>query len=388
MFTFHKPLEDLEIADIQALVENKVPEDKTLDYKLELPGNKDKEKKEFLGDVASFANTSGGFIIFGIQEEKGIPTSIEGFESEDIDKDIQRLEQIIRTGIEPRIIGYKIKYLELGDNKYILILQIPKSLLSPHWVSFKQSYKFYGRATTGKYYMTLEELRLAFNESSEISQRFAEFRAERISKIYNDDIEVGNLYLKDDEIYFLLHFIPINALTINGFKRKLNLNNIQNKDHKLRPPVSAGWNIRYTLEGFYTFTNSENNLILSYSCLFYNGIIEAFGKLNTEKREQLKLVNGGNLESHLLRWIFRYLTISKELNINSPLIASITILNAKSLVIKPKFLSSLDVFPNNTKTALIPETIIEDLTTIPYLGIPNISNEITKSNYETELSRY
>lgn len=53
-------------ADLLALISNAVSEGRTIDYKRELPGNSDGEKKEFLADVSSFANTSGGDLIFGL----------------------------------------------------------------------------------------------------------------------------------------------------------------------------------------------------------------------------------------------------------------------------------------------------------------------------------
>jgi hypothetical protein len=388
---FGKSVDELDLLDIEALIDNKVPEGKMLDYKLTLPGNTDSEKKEFLGDVVSFANTLGGCIFYGVKEERGIPVSIEGFSSEDIDKDLQRLEQIIRNGIEPRIIGYKMKYLELDNGKYILVLEIPKSILSPHWVSYKHSYKFYGRDSSGKYFMTLEELRLAFNESLEISERFAEFRAERINRVRAGDLGIGNLYLDNNDVYFLLHLVPLGSLTVSGLKRRLNFESIQNKGFKLKPPTSDAWYKRYTLEGFYTFSqNKENQLINSYSCFFYNGIIEAFGKLPVEQKEKERVILGGTLESFLLRRIYRYLTTLMELNINSPLIVSVTLLNAKSLIINPGVQHDLDIFPNNTQIALLPEVIIEDLSQIPYIkihNIPNINNNLPLSEYEVVFNR-
>ena len=42
-----KPLELLEESDFQTLVDNEVPEGKTVDYKEALSGNGDKEKKSF-----------------------------------------------------------------------------------------------------------------------------------------------------------------------------------------------------------------------------------------------------------------------------------------------------------------------------------------------------
>lgn len=69
-----KPLESIEFEDIDRFVQERWPEGKTLDYKRDNYGGKDEDKKELLKDVSSFANTQGGDILIGIDEDKGIPT--------------------------------------------------------------------------------------------------------------------------------------------------------------------------------------------------------------------------------------------------------------------------------------------------------------------------
>ena len=87
--------------DLQTLVDNSVLECKTIEYKQALPSNSDSDKKEFLADVSSFANASGGDLIFGIIADKktGAPKSLEGLSIENIDQEILRLENMIRGGI-------------------------------------------------------------------------------------------------------------------------------------------------------------------------------------------------------------------------------------------------------------------------------------------------
>jgi len=62
--------------DLQSLITNGVAEGRTIDYKRDLPGNSDGDKKEFLADVSSFANTGGGDLVFGMDEAGGLPTRI------------------------------------------------------------------------------------------------------------------------------------------------------------------------------------------------------------------------------------------------------------------------------------------------------------------------
>jgi predicted HTH transcriptional regulator len=73
MFLGKKKLGDISETDIMALRENDVREGKSIDYKVFLPEGSPSDMKEFLVDVASYANTSGGHIVFGIDENEGIP---------------------------------------------------------------------------------------------------------------------------------------------------------------------------------------------------------------------------------------------------------------------------------------------------------------------------
>ena len=65
-----KRLSDLGIEDLERLIRDGVPEGKALEYKQALPTDTDGDKKEFLADVSSFANTAGGFLIYGMLKKK------------------------------------------------------------------------------------------------------------------------------------------------------------------------------------------------------------------------------------------------------------------------------------------------------------------------------
>ncbi len=53
-------------------------EGKIIEYKEALPGDSDKDKREFLADVSSFANTAGGVLYLGIREDSGVPVELTG----------------------------------------------------------------------------------------------------------------------------------------------------------------------------------------------------------------------------------------------------------------------------------------------------------------------
>ena len=57
---FDKPFEQITYSVIEQFVQEKWPEGKSVDYKRDIYGNRDEDKKELLKDVSSFANTRGG----------------------------------------------------------------------------------------------------------------------------------------------------------------------------------------------------------------------------------------------------------------------------------------------------------------------------------------
>jgi predicted HTH transcriptional regulator len=114
----HKRIEDVKESNLRELVNGSVSEGKTIEYKLTLPGASDSDKKEFLADISSFANASGGDIVYGIKEDKGIAVELVGLVSTDLDAEKLRLEEIIRNGIDLRIPGLTIHARPYRDDEY------------------------------------------------------------------------------------------------------------------------------------------------------------------------------------------------------------------------------------------------------------------------------
>ena len=53
-------IEEIDRAALDALIDNAVPEGKTIEYKQELPGKADGDIARLIAAVTSFANTDGG----------------------------------------------------------------------------------------------------------------------------------------------------------------------------------------------------------------------------------------------------------------------------------------------------------------------------------------
>ncbi len=115
----YKQLTEITEADLHDLVQNATAEGREIEYKVQLPGNGEGEKREFLYDVSSFANCIGGDLIFGIAAKRGVPSSLPGIVTADIDATKLRLENLIRDVIQPRITpGVTIHPVSLANSNW------------------------------------------------------------------------------------------------------------------------------------------------------------------------------------------------------------------------------------------------------------------------------
>jgi predicted HTH transcriptional regulator len=208
----HKPFDQIDKVDIESLVDNAVEEGRTIEYKQALPGNADKDKKEFLADVSSFANAAGGDLLYGVEEARdaggqptGIPASTPGLAIPNEDTEIRRLENIIRDGIRPRIAGIHMQAVGGFANGPVLLARIPKSYAAPHMVTFQEHSRFYSRNSKGKYPLDVGEIRVAFALSESLPERIRSFRTERLARIIADETPMP---LRRVPI-LVLHIIPV-----------------------------------------------------------------------------------------------------------------------------------------------------------------------------------
>jgi hypothetical protein len=177
--------ENLSEVDLQELVDNVVAEGILLDYKRELYGTSDPEKREFLKDASSFANTAGGHIVIGIAENGGLPTGLTGVDS-DLDAEQQRLESLLRDRIEPRMVGTRMKPVLLSNGRRTLVIRLPKSWNPPHAVLQNKSRLIFARNSAGVHEASVDEMRTMFAAGATLLDRAREFQRSRMAEAHND----------------------------------------------------------------------------------------------------------------------------------------------------------------------------------------------------------
>ncbi len=350
----NKNIEQITKDDLQALIDNEVSERKTIEYKQALPEGSDKDKREFLADVSSFANASGGDLIYGVAEDKktGKPT-LDGLDITNVDQEILRLDSIIRTGIQPRLPSVIISPpIPLDNSKVALIIRIPKSWISPHRVIPND--KFFSRSSNGKYPLDVGELRIAFNLSETIIERVRHFNLDRASKIYANETPIPFFYTAK----IALHLIPINSFNP---AQSYNINEIASNPREMPPINSHGWNSRYNLDGFLTYSEVESGKAYSYVQLFRSGIIEAVEGLILNFRSKELIIPSVAFEEKLIKSLEVYLPLLKKLNVELPIFVFLDLFGVKgySMGIDTWKYEIGEVHTIDRDALLLPEIIVE-----------------------------
>jgi hypothetical protein len=210
------PLERITEVGVRCLIAAGAAESLYIDYNQATYGGKEADHAELLADVSSFANTAGGDLVIGVAEAGGIPNAIVPFTG-NADDERRRLEDIARTGLEPRIRNFQTRAVALAEGGAVMIVRVPRSYAPLHRVIYKNRSRFWARASSGKYEPNVEELRHIFNEAPRIAERIAALRTNRTVRIMADETPVplgpgGRV---------VLHVVPVAAQCVGddrGFR--------------------------------------------------------------------------------------------------------------------------------------------------------------------------
>ncbi|WP_257168374.1 helix-turn-helix domain-containing protein [Bradyrhizobium sp. SRS-191] len=169
-------------ADLQRLVDEGLEESLTLDYKASPALIRDgKGPDELCKDVSALANSAGGQLVYGVEEDKTTmrPSKIdEGVQDPKITR--EWIEQILNSKVQPRMTGIKIDRIDMETGKFSYVISVEQSHIGPH------------QAPDGKYYkrFNLQSVPMHDYEIRDIMRRST-----------NPDLEIqlcfvdgGNLY--------------------------------------------------------------------------------------------------------------------------------------------------------------------------------------------------
>jgi len=356
----HKTISSIDQADLLGLVANAEAESRVIEYKRTLPGTSDGEKKEFLADVSSFANAAGGDIVYGMGALKGVPTQLLGLQLNNLDADKLRLEELIRTGIAPRIPGISIDVVALGGITVAIVVRIPHSFARPHMITFKNGGRFYSRNSGGKYQLDVDELRSAFLVSATFAERARQFRIDRIAKLVAGETPV-RLHRSPTAI---LHLVPATAFDAAS---SVDISPLLGQGNRLPPIMSAGGynRPRFNFDGLLASDLSQG-AAYSYVQMFRNGIIEAtLSDLNDDDELEKKILSTNWLEERLIEALPIYIRAQQDVGVQPPIFLMFTLSGVSDYVLGVKQglpRRSFDQTPIDRDQLNVPELMLEDLT--------------------------
>ena len=185
---FDVPVGSLSEADFQWLIDAGIAEDDRLDFKREMYGSSDEERRECLRDITAMANHRGGRIVIGIEEGPGnVAVFVPGIEpgvppnhAEDWDTWIRKLAV---SSIAERIPGIQVVRRPLASGKEVVVVELPESAAAPHMVTYKQLNQFWRRVGTEKHLMSIDEIRESVERVATNQARIDRFLERRLSAL-------------------------------------------------------------------------------------------------------------------------------------------------------------------------------------------------------------
>jgi len=145
-----RPLAEQDYADVQAFLQQRIGENLTLDYKRELSTSSDRDRAELCKDVSALANSQGGMIVYGVDEDStdrtprlspfGTPRTV-GRQSVE-----EWASQVLRSGVQPPL-DFEMETFDYGGgpDRCVLVVRTNASPSAPHMVTLKADNRYYGR---------------------------------------------------------------------------------------------------------------------------------------------------------------------------------------------------------------------------------------------------
>ena len=261
--------------ELQALIDDRIAESKTLEYKGLEPDKTDPRSENLAKTVCAFANTSGGRLIWGIEEDDdGLPVRLKGVTSGEIDQRKQWLENKLRDLVQPVVPAIDIQTVDIGNDEHVFVVDVGESWVGPHW--YKTNKRFYRRRSDGNKDLEIGEVRSAFATSEGFTDRTRQFQMERMWRVQSDRTPVairpgGRM---------IWHIVPRGAFSTTT---TIDIAALEAHENRIEAMHCAG-NHRFNMDGFVTFREWKPGGAQGYTQVFRNGTIEGVTVLGTDER--------------------------------------------------------------------------------------------------------
>lgn len=315
------PLSAVTEADLQAMITGGVREDRTLDFKRDTYGASDDSRAEFLADISALANTLGGDLVLGMDEEQGVGSALPGLGGKiDADQEILRLTQMAQTGLRPRLPSLEMRAVPLAAGGHALLIRVGRSYQAPHRVVFKGRNRFWARSSGGKYEPDVDELRALFSAAPQVATRLREIRSDRVAQVLAGETPVP---LIEEPGVSLLHIIPLAAA--GPTPRAPNLERMRSQMGAWAPWGAYGFNEHRNFDGFVRYSGAEGDKTQAYCQVFRSGMVEVVAANAVSVREARRTVWVTELAKLFLNQILAALPALRQGEVDPPYSVQLTL---------------------------------------------------------------
>lgn len=349
-----KRLDDITLDDVQSLVDNGVSESLRLEFKRELYSGSDQGRKEFLADVAAMANSAGGLLIIGVEEQEGVPTAVPGVMLDNPDQQVVGLTELIRTGIAPRLTNVHVKCLSLPSRRHVVVLQIGVALQGPHMVIFKNGSRFYGRQGAQRYQMDWGQIRSAFFDGTDLAERFEDWRIGRLGAILagRGQVEVSSSGT------LVLHIAPAPSLSRTSRPDLVSVGDLLDKRHLVVPMCGGADEIRANIDGVIA-TKLKLKRAVGYIQVFRSGKVELVSTDLAEITENRSVFCPHVAERYLIQGVKRHLGLFEPLGVAGPYLLAAAFLGGDGCIPEVDPYMSWSVRPLDRDLIVLPRVELD-----------------------------
>jgi len=195
-------LDDVQAQHLQALVTQQVPEAFDLEYKAELYGSSDSDKRALATDVAALANTDGGLLVLGIvEDDQARAARVLGVSI--AESECRRVFQVIGSQVVPLPVFDVLPVEDQATPGHgFLVVAVARSPLGPHAVLVNEGLRYPRRNGAVIRYLSEPEVATAYR------QRFAEAhrQSDRAREIERQIL--SRLPTQDNRCWVVVSLVP------------------------------------------------------------------------------------------------------------------------------------------------------------------------------------
>ena len=213
----HSRVSDMNVKELKNLVRQ--GEGTSLEFKL-----KATHPEKIVREIVAFANSKGGKLLLGVNDDKTIP----GLKF--VDEEEYILVRAIERNCYPPI-NYELERIAITDERDVLIFTIPKSKEKPHYVQLENQ-------QNGKAYVRVKDR--SVQASREVKQILRRENEDGIKFTYGDKEKILMTYLADNQKITIEKFAEIAKITLRSASHTLVLLVLSNV-LKIQPDEVMDW---------------------------------------------------------------------------------------------------------------------------------------------------